>query len=82
MNIRAHLAAIEADRLTKHYGDSLAVDGISFAIETGSITGLLGGNGAGKTTTIGMMMGLIAPTSRFGCLAPIWRRSPIARCTG
>src|SRR6185312_1578764 len=63
MNIRTQLAAIEADRLTKHYGDSLAVDGISFAIETGSITGLLGGNGAGKTTTIGMMMGLIAPTS-------------------
>jgi ABC-2 type transport system ATP-binding protein len=63
MNIRAHLAAIEAGHLTKHYGDSLAVDGISFAIETGSITGLLGGNGAGKTTTIGMMMGLIAPTS-------------------
>jgi ABC-2 type transport system ATP-binding protein len=63
MNIRAHPAAIEADQLTKHYGESLAVDGISFAIETGSITGLLGGNGAGKTTTIGMMMGLISPTS-------------------
>jgi ABC-2 type transport system ATP-binding protein len=60
--MHAHLPAIEADRLAKHYGESIAVDGISFAIEAGSITGLLGGNGAGKTTTIGMIMGLIAPT--------------------
>ncbi|HWK87982.1 MAG TPA: ABC transporter ATP-binding protein [Xanthobacteraceae bacterium] len=60
--MHAHLPAIEADRLAKHYGESVAVDGISFAIEAGSITGLLGGNGAGKTTTIGMIMGLIAPT--------------------
>jgi ABC-2 type transport system ATP-binding protein len=56
-------AAIEVDRLTKHYGESIAVDGISFRIRAGSITGLLGGNGAGKTTTIGMIMGLVAPTS-------------------
>jgi ABC-2 type transport system ATP-binding protein len=54
--------AIQAEQLTKHYGDSVAVDGISFTIEAGSITGLLGGNGAGKTTTIGMMMGLVSPT--------------------
>jgi ABC-2 type transport system ATP-binding protein len=63
MNIHAPSFAIEAKELTKRYGDSVAVDGISFAIEGGSITGLLGGNGAGKTTTIGMIMGLIAPTS-------------------
>jgi ABC-2 type transport system ATP-binding protein len=63
MNIRATLPAIEATRLSKRYGDSMAVDGISFEIATGSITGLLGGNGAGKTTTIGMIMGLVAPTS-------------------
>jgi ABC-2 type transport system ATP-binding protein len=55
--------AVQAEKLTKHYGDSVAVAGISFAIEAGSITGLLGGNGAGKTTTIGMMMGLVSPTS-------------------
>jgi ABC-2 type transport system ATP-binding protein len=54
--------AVQAETLTKHYGDSVAVDGISFTIEAGSITGLLGGNGAGKTTTIGMMMGLVTPT--------------------
>jgi ABC-2 type transport system ATP-binding protein len=39
------------------------VDGISFALAPGSITGLLGGNGAGKTTTIAMILGLVTPTS-------------------
>jgi ABC-2 type transport system ATP-binding protein len=55
--------AIQTEKLTKHYGDAIAVDGISFAVTVGSITGLLGGNGAGKTTTIGMTMGLVSPTS-------------------
>jgi ABC-2 type transport system ATP-binding protein len=55
--------AVQAEKLTKHYGEAIAVAGISFTIEAGSITGLLGGNGAGKTTTIGMMMGLVTPTS-------------------
>jgi ABC-2 type transport system ATP-binding protein len=55
--------AIRADHLTKRYGDALAVNGVSFEIASGSITGLLGGNGAGKTTTIGMIMGLVAPTA-------------------
>ena len=55
--------AVQTEKLTKHYGESIAVDGISFAIGAGSITGLLGGNGAGKTTTIGMMMGLVSPTA-------------------
>ena len=59
--------AIEVDSLTKVYTSkgkaTLAVDGISFALAPGSITGLLGGNGAGKTTTIAMILGLIEPTS-------------------
>jgi ABC-2 type transport system ATP-binding protein len=55
--------AIEVQRLVKIYKDVPAVDGVSFSIAPGSITGLLGGNGAGKTTTIAMIMGLIAPTS-------------------
>jgi ABC-2 type transport system ATP-binding protein len=63
MDTKTIPAAIEVDRLTKYYGESIAVDGISFTIQAGSITGLLGGNGAGKTTTIGMIMGLIAPSS-------------------
>src|SRR5262249_6304346 len=55
--------AIAVDQLVKVYRTTRAVDGISFALERGSITGLLGGNGAGKTTTIAMIMGLVTPTS-------------------
>jgi ABC-2 type transport system ATP-binding protein len=55
--------AIEVDQLVKVYKTTRAVDGISFAIERGSIIGLLGGNGAGKTTTIAMILGLVMPTS-------------------
>jgi ABC-2 type transport system ATP-binding protein len=55
--------AIEVDQLTKTYKGVTAVDHTSFSIPRGSITGLLGGNGAGKTTTIGMILGLILPSS-------------------
>src|SRR5205809_3826313 len=55
--------AIAVDQLVKVYKTTRAVDGISFALEPGSITGLLGGNGAGKTTTIAMLMGLVTPTA-------------------
>ena len=55
--------AIKVERLVKLYKKVPAVDGISFSIAPGSITGLLGGNGAGKTTTISMIMGLLVPTS-------------------
>ncbi|MGA8076742.1 MAG: ABC transporter ATP-binding protein [Xanthobacteraceae bacterium] len=54
---------IAVDRLVKIYKTVPAVDGISFSLAAGSITGLLGGNGAGKTTTIATIMGLITPTS-------------------
>jgi ABC-2 type transport system ATP-binding protein len=54
---------IAVERLVKIYKTAPAVDGISFTLKPGSITGLLGGNGAGKTTTIATIMGLIAPTS-------------------
>jgi ABC-2 type transport system ATP-binding protein len=56
-------SAITVDRLVKRYKTVAAVDGISFRLAPGSITGLLGGNGAGKTTTIAMIMGLVTPTS-------------------
>src|SRR5260221_3352730 len=56
-------AAIEVAQLTKFYKTTRAVDGVSFRIARGSITGLLGGSGAGKTTTIAMIMGLVLPTS-------------------
>jgi ABC-2 type transport system ATP-binding protein len=55
--------AISADKLTKLYKQTRAVDGISFNLAAGSVTALLGGNGAGKSTTIAMIMGLVTPTS-------------------
>jgi ABC-type multidrug transport system ATPase subunit len=43
---------IEIDGLTKRYGDKTAVDGLSFVVEPGVVTGFLGPNGAGKSTTL------------------------------
>ncbi len=54
---------VRAESLTKRFGDVVAVDGLSFALEQGTITGFLGPNGAGKTTTLLMLLGLAAPTS-------------------
>ena len=55
--------AVEAVDLTKRFGDFAAVDGVTFAVERGSIFGFLGPNGAGKTTTMRMLLGLLRPTS-------------------
>jgi ABC-2 type transport system ATP-binding protein len=55
--------SIAVERLVKVYKTVPAVDGISFSLSPGSITGLLGGNGAGKTTAIASIMGLVMPTS-------------------
>jgi ABC-2 type transport system ATP-binding protein len=49
--------------LTKRYGDVVAVEALSFALEPGTITGFLGPNGAGKTTTLRLLLGLAAPTA-------------------
>jgi ABC-2 type transport system ATP-binding protein len=54
---------IEARELTKKYGDKVAVDGLSFVVRPGIVTGFLGPNGAGKSTTMRMILGLDAPTS-------------------
>lgn len=54
---------IEVERLTKMYGERIAVDGVSFTVGAGEIFGLLGPNGAGKTTTISCLSGLLRPTS-------------------
>ena len=54
---------IEVKNLNKQYKNILAVKNINFKINKGSIIGLLGPNGCGKTTTIGMILGLIKPTS-------------------
>ena len=57
------MPAIQAESLTKRYGEVLAVDALSFQVEPGTTLGLLGGNGAGKTTTIAMLLGLLLPSA-------------------
>jgi ABC-2 type transport system ATP-binding protein len=53
---------IEVENLSKHYGDKLAVDNISFAVQPGIVTGFLGPNGAGKSTTMRIIAGLDEPS--------------------
>ncbi|HKO27485.1 MAG TPA: ABC transporter ATP-binding protein [Solirubrobacteraceae bacterium] len=55
--------AIEVLGLTKRFGDVLAVDGLSFKVNRGTVVGFLGPNGAGKTTTLRMLLGLVRPTA-------------------
>ena len=54
---------LRVDKLVKRYGGLIAVDGASFEVRRGSITGLIGPNGAGKTTTFDMIAGAQSPTS-------------------
>jgi ABC-2 type transport system ATP-binding protein len=54
---------LEVTELTKHYGDHIAVDDLSFVVEPGVVTGFLGPNGAGKSTTMRMILGLDQPTA-------------------
>lgn len=54
---------IAVENLRKHFGDTVAVDGISFEIKKGEIVGFLGPNGAGKTTTMRILTGFLQPTS-------------------
>jgi ABC-2 type transport system ATP-binding protein len=54
---------LEVDALTKRFGATLAVDGLSFKAEPGRVLGFLGPNGAGKTTTLRTLLGLTIPTS-------------------
>ena len=54
---------LEAKKLIKKFKSTIAVNNVSFKIEKNETLGLLGPNGCGKTTSIGMMLGLITPTS-------------------
>jgi len=54
---------VEVDGLTKRFGAETAVDGVSFTLRAGTVTGFLGPNGAGKSTTMRMMVGLTTPSS-------------------
>jgi len=55
--------AVTVQDLTKHYGQAVAVEGLTFALTPGTITGFLGPNGAGKSTTLRLLLGLARPTS-------------------
>jgi ABC-2 type transport system ATP-binding protein len=55
-------AVLSVHELRKRYGDTVAVDGVTFEVGRGEIVGLLGPNGAGKTTTIDMILGVLEPT--------------------
>jgi len=57
------IAMIQATTLSKRFGSSLAVDGLTFTIRPGHVTGFLGPNGAGKSTTMRLILGLDAPTA-------------------
>ncbi len=61
--------AVEAVDLVKKFGDTVAVDGVSFVVPEGTVLGLLGPNGAGKTTTVRMLTTLSLPTSGTGRVA-------------
>jgi ribosome-dependent ATPase len=54
--------AIEAEDLTKRFGDFVAVDHVNFEVGAGEVVGYLGPNGSGKTTTIRMLLGLLEPS--------------------
>jgi ABC-2 type transport system ATP-binding protein len=56
------MAVVEAQSLTKRFGDLVAVDHVSFSVHQGTVVGFLGPNGSGKTTTLRMLLGLVTPT--------------------
>ncbi|MBL8746600.1 MAG: ABC transporter ATP-binding protein [Phycisphaerae bacterium] len=64
-------AAIEAESLTRTYGDFYAVRDVSFSIPRGQIVAFLGPNGAGKSTTMKMLTGVLAPTSGRATIAGV-----------
>jgi ABC-2 type transport system ATP-binding protein len=70
-------AVIEAQSLTKKFGDFTAVDAITFEVKEGEIFGFLGANGAGKSTAMRMLTGLLTPTSGEGRVAgfDVYRQS-------
>ncbi|MFN3781601.1 MAG: ATP-binding cassette domain-containing protein, partial [Candidatus Kapaibacteriota bacterium] len=55
------METVKLSNVTKSFKDVVAVDGVSFSIESGKIFGILGPNGAGKTTTIRMIAGIFLP---------------------
>lgn len=60
------MTALTADRLTRRFGDLVAVNDLTFEVPTGGLVGFVGPNGSGKSTTIRVLLGLIAATSGTG----------------
>ena len=56
-------AMLQVEQLTRVYGDTTALDGVSFDVRPGRMTGFVGANGAGKTTAMRILVGVLAPTS-------------------
>ena len=75
------MAAIEFDSITKTYGRTTALDGLSLRVGQGELVGLLGPNGAGKTTAIKLVLGLVRPTHGSGRVlgAPLGDRTARSR---
>jgi ABC-2 type transport system ATP-binding protein len=80
----AGAAVIVADGLTKRYGRATAVNGLSFKVRAGAVTGFFGPNGAGKTTAMKMLVGLARPSSGQAYIngTPIESTVPDARLLG
>ncbi len=70
---------VAADGLVKHYGERVALDGLSLRVGQGEVVGLLGPNGAGKTTTVKILLGLVAPTAGHAELFGLPVTDPAAR---
>ncbi len=76
------LPLLEVTGLSRNFGGLVALDGVSFAVERGSIVGLIGPNGSGKTTLLNIVCGRLRPTRGEVCLAgrPISGRAPETIC--
>jgi ABC-2 type transport system ATP-binding protein len=77
-----HEATIEVAGLRKRFGRTLALDGITFTVSPGRVTGFIGPNGAGKSTTMRVILGLDKPdegTALIGGRPYISRRHPLTR---
>jgi ABC-2 type transport system ATP-binding protein len=69
--------AVVVDRMSKRFGNRVAVDKVSFSVPVGTVAGLIGPNGAGKTTIMAMLLGLVRPTSGSATVlgSPVSRRT-------